>query len=63
MVFANEALIQSLARPGGNVTGTTSYPPEFVGKAVGLLRELVPAINREPSTKRRNSPASNRASS
>jgi putative ABC transport system substrate-binding protein len=46
MVFANEALVQSLARPGGNVTGTTSYPPELVGKAVGLLRELVPAISR-----------------
>jgi putative ABC transport system substrate-binding protein len=45
MVFAGEAgLIESLARPGGNVTGTTSYPP--VGKAVGLLRELVPASSR-----------------
>jgi putative ABC transport system substrate-binding protein len=47
MVFAGEAgLIESLARPGGNVTGTTSYSPELVGKAVGLLRELAPAINR-----------------
>jgi putative ABC transport system substrate-binding protein len=39
-------LIASLARPGGNVTGTTSYSPEVVGKAVGLLRELVPGITR-----------------
>ena len=47
MVHANEpGLIESLARPGGNVTGTTSYSPELVGKAVGLLRELVPAISR-----------------
>ena len=47
MVPAGEAgLIGSLARPGGNVTGTTSYSPELVGKAVGLLRELVPAISR-----------------
>jgi len=47
MVHAGEAgLIGSLARPGGNVTGTTSYSPELVGKAVGLLRELVPAISR-----------------
>src|SRR5215204_5518307 len=47
MVHAGEAgLIESLARPGGNVTGTTSYSPELVGKAVGLLRELVPAISR-----------------
>ena len=47
MVHAGEAgLIGSLARPGGNVTGTTSYSPELVGKAVGLLRELVPASSR-----------------
>ena len=47
MVHAGKAgLIQSLARPGGNVTGTTSHSPELVGKAVGLLRELVPAISR-----------------
>jgi putative ABC transport system substrate-binding protein len=47
MVHAGEAgLIESLARPGGNVTGTTSYSPELVGKAVGLLRELVPASSR-----------------
>jgi putative ABC transport system substrate-binding protein len=39
-------LIESLARPGGNVTGTTSYSPEVIGKAVGLLRELVPGITR-----------------
>jgi putative ABC transport system substrate-binding protein len=39
-------LIESLARPGGNITGTTSYSPELVGKAVGLLRELVPGITR-----------------
>src|SRR5215204_5508426 len=47
MVHAGEAgLIESLARPGGNVTGTTSYSSELIGKAVGLLRELVPAISR-----------------
>ncbi len=47
MVYAGEAgLIESLARPGGNITGTTSYSPELVGKAVGLLRELAPAIGR-----------------
>jgi len=39
-------LIESLARPGSNVTGTTSYVPEIVGKAVALLRELVPSITR-----------------
>jgi putative ABC transport system substrate-binding protein len=39
-------LIESLARPGGNVTGTTSYSPEIVGKAVALLRELIPGATR-----------------
>ena len=39
-----QGLIDSLARPGGNVTGTTSYSEQLVGKAVALLRELAPAI-------------------
>src|SRR5258707_1149339 len=33
-------LIASLARPGGNVTGTTNL--SFAGKQVELMRELVP---------------------
>ena len=41
-----QGLIESLARPGGNITGTISYTPELVGKAVGLLRELAPGITR-----------------
>jgi putative ABC transport system substrate-binding protein len=39
-------LIESLAHPGGNVTGTTSYSPEIVAKGIELLRELVPPIRR-----------------
>ena len=39
-------LIENLARPGGNVTGTTSNSPEILGKSVSLLRELVPSIAR-----------------
>ena len=35
-------LIASLARPGGNVTGTTNLP--LGGKHVDLIRELVPRI-------------------
>ncbi len=35
-------LIASLARPGGNVTGTTNLP--LGGKHVDLLRELVPRV-------------------
>ena len=33
-------LIASLARPGGNVTGTTNL--SYAGKQIGLVRELVP---------------------
>ncbi len=35
-------LIASLARPGGNVTGTTNVP--IGGKLVDLMRELVPRV-------------------
>jgi len=37
-------LIASLARPGGNVTGTTSMIPELGAKQVQLFRELVPRV-------------------
>jgi putative ABC transport system substrate-binding protein len=39
-------LIKSLARPGGNVTGTTSISEELGGKQLDLLRELVPTASR-----------------
>ena len=36
-------LVQSLSRPGGNVTGfTTTVPGDFLGKRIEILRELVP---------------------
>lgn len=37
-------LVASLARPGGNVTGTTSMIPELGVKQVELLRELMPRL-------------------
>src|SRR4030095_16047817 len=35
---------KSLARPGGNVTGTTSMVPDLGVKQVELLRELLPRL-------------------
>jgi putative ABC transport system substrate-binding protein len=37
-------LIESLARPGGNVTGVTNLSPELSGKRLELLKEAVPKI-------------------
>jgi len=39
-------LVHSLARPGGNVTGLTSYSAELLGKRVELLKEVVPKVSR-----------------
>ena len=39
-------LVASLARPGGNVTGTSNITTEIAGKQVELLREMSPAVIR-----------------
>jgi putative ABC transport system substrate-binding protein len=39
-------LIASLARPGGNVTGSATLSPELDRKRLELLRELVPSARR-----------------
>lgn len=36
-------LVQSLKRPGGNLTGITGKGPDIVGKRLQILRELIPA--------------------
>jgi len=39
-------LVASLARPGGNVTGSTTIVQELEGKRLELLKEVVPRLSR-----------------
>jgi len=39
-------LVESLGRPGGNVTGSTTISPVIAGKRLELLKETVPKLSR-----------------
>jgi putative ABC transport system substrate-binding protein len=39
-------VIQSLARPGGNITGITEMAPELTPKRLEMLKQIVPALSR-----------------
>jgi putative ABC transport system substrate-binding protein len=38
--------VASLARPGGNITGLSTFAPELSGKQLELLKEIVPKLSR-----------------
>jgi putative ABC transport system substrate-binding protein len=39
-------LVESLARPGGNVTGLSNVSPDLMGKRFQLLKEIAPKVSR-----------------
>ena len=40
-----EGLVASLAHPGGNITGLSSFTPELIGKRLELLNQAVPEVS------------------
>jgi putative ABC transport system substrate-binding protein len=40
-----DGLVDTLARPGGNITGTTFLGPELVPKRLSLLKEVLPKVS------------------
>jgi putative ABC transport system substrate-binding protein len=40
------AMVGSFARPGGNITGVTTFSTELTAKRIELLKELVPNLSR-----------------
>jgi putative tryptophan/tyrosine transport system substrate-binding protein len=39
-------LVQSIARPGGNITGLSNFGRDVAGKRLQLLKEIVPGLSR-----------------
>jgi putative ABC transport system substrate-binding protein len=54
-------LVQNLARPGGNLTGTTQVGTALAGKRLSLLKELVPGLTRVVFMDNRTGAGSNQA--
>ena len=38
-------IVESLGRPGGNITGLSQMNPELMGKRLKLLKEIVPELS------------------
>jgi len=45
-LLLSEYIIESLARPGGNITGTSLMAIDLSGKRLELLKEAVPNLLR-----------------
>ena len=56
-----KGFVASLARPGGNITGCPTLPPELGGKQLELLKEIVPKLSAWPSWGRQPAPANAQA--
>jgi ABC-type uncharacterized transport system substrate-binding protein len=50
-------IVQSLSRPGGNITGLTFFFPELMAKRLALLKEVVPSMSRTGVLLIRNNPS------
>ncbi len=44
--LVSQGLVESVSRPGGNITGLSTLAPDLMGKQLELLKELVPALSR-----------------
>src|SRR5499433_3778331 len=49
-------LVQSLAQPGGNITGSTFFNPELAAKRLELLKEAIPLLSRAALVSNPNNP-------
>jgi putative ABC transport system substrate-binding protein len=49
-----DGLVASLSRPGGNVTGLSTFAPELSGKRLELMRDMIPGISRVAVLANRN---------
>jgi len=53
--------VASLARPGGNITGLSSYSAELNGKRLELLKEIIPRLSRVAILATSNNPGNSQS--